>query len=240
MGRIRPLKPLPRIRVLIVDDHPLFRDGLIQALRYADDIQIIGTGDNGGAVLALAGQLTPDVILLDVNLPGINGLQAARQLHAQHARIKIVILTAYHDSEQVIHAARSGAVAYCAKDILPDQLIAIIRDAMQGYCHINNQRMTLAERDQWLQETIQRSASAAYADSDDHLSPLSPREMEILVMITEGLLNKEIGLRLKISEQTVKNHITSILRKLNVKDRTQAAVTALRRGWVRIEDQTNQ
>lgn len=240
MGRIRPLKPLPLIRVLIVDDHPLFRDGLIQALRYAEDIQIVGTSDNGGEVLALASQLIPDVILLDVNLPGINGLQVARQLHTQHARIKVIILTAYHDNEQVIHAARSGAIAYCAKDILPDQLIAIIRDSMRGYCHINNQRMTLAERDQWLQETIQRSAHAAYADSNDHLSPLSPREMEILVMITEGLLNKEIGLRLRISEQTVKNHITSILRKLNVKDRTQAAVTALRRGWVRIEDQTNQ
>ncbi|MCS6836058.1 MAG: response regulator transcription factor [Anaerolineae bacterium] len=240
MGRIRSLKPMPRIRVLIVDDHPLFRDGLIQALRHAEDIQIIGTGDNGIEVLTLVNELMPDVILLDVNLPGINGLQVARQLHTQHARIRTIILTAYHDNEQVILAARSGAIAYCAKDILPDQLITIIRDSMQGYCHLNNQRMTLAERDQWLQETIQRSASAAYADLDDHLAPLSPREMEILVMITEGLLNKEIGLRLKISEQTVKNHITSILRKLNVKDRTQAAVTALRRGWVRIEDHTNQ
>lgn len=234
MGQIKPLKPRI-IRVLIVDDHPLFRDGLQRALEFAADIHVIGSAGDGSSAIEMANQLLPEVVLLDINLPSMNGLQVARHISLSLPQTRIVFVTAYHDEEQVLHAFRSGAVAYCPKHITPDGLIKTIRDVSHGYCIVNNQRLTHAEMETWLHNQINRSAHAAHADADEHLTPLSPREMEILVMITKGLLNKQIGVHLGISEQTVKNHITSILRKLNVQDRTQAAVTALRRGWVRIE-----
>lgn len=221
------------IHVLIVDDHPLFREGLQKALSFEDDIVVVGHSADGSQALLASRELQPDVILLDINLPGMNGLQVANKLKAERSHVAIIILTAYHDAEQVIHAFRSGASAYCIKDVTPDELVAIIRDAAQGYYIIEDQRMLKDELEQWLHNSI-HSVSGYAVDADEHYIPLSSREMQILYFVTSGMSNKEIAVRLGISQQTVKNHMTSILRKLNVGDRTQAAVMALRRGWVRL------
>ncbi len=232
----RQEKRTPPISVLIVDDHPLFRDGLHKALELEDDIVIIGQCDNGEEALRLASEKEPDVLLLDVNLPAMNGLQVTRQLQAEHDHIAVVVLTAYHDSQQVLHAMRAGASAYCPKDITPDTLVSVIRDAAHGMYVVGTQRMDREALLNWINTNVEAITGPYMLDPNEHFVPLSPREMEILQFVTHGLSNKEIAVRLRISQQTVKNHMTSILKKLNVQDRTQAAVTALRHGWVRLQD----
>lgn len=223
------------ISILIVDDHPLFRDGLQKAVELEQDLVVVGQCPNGEEALRRAIELQPDVILLDINLPDINGLQVTRQLKNDHGDFTIILLTAYHDSEQVLHAMRAGASAYCPKDITQEQLVNVIRDVADGKYVVGEQKMDHAGLLGWISASI--DALAGYAvDGDATFVPLSPREMEILQFVTHGLSNKEIANRLRISQQTVKNHMTSILKKLNVQDRTQAAVTALRHGWVRLQD----
>lgn len=226
----------PKISVLIVDDHPLFRDGLSKTIELEDDIKVVGQCDDGYEALRTANLLQPDVVLLDVNLPSMNGLQVTRQLKADRSRTAVVVLTAYHDSEQVLHAMRTGASAYCAKDITPDEIIAIIRDVANGYYVVGEERMDERNLQNWITANVEAVTGPYAIDPEDHFVPLSPREMEILQFVVRGLSNKEIATELRISHQTVKNHMTSILKKLNVQDRTQAAVTALRHGWVRIHD----
>ena len=232
MDRERPTS----ITVLIVDDHPLFRDGLKQALELEDDIIVVGYSDEGEDAIRKARQLRPRVILLDVNLPGMNGFQVARQIKAEHPEIAVIVLTAYHDIQQVIHAMRAGASAYCSKEVTPDELVEVVRDVSRGYYIVGGEKLDHRSLENWIQASIEAMSGPYVIDAEEHFVPLSPREMEILQFVTHGLSNKEIALKLRISQQTVKNHMTSILKKLNVEDRTQAAVNALRRGWVRLED----
>lgn len=227
------------INVQIVDDHPLFREGLQKALDLEDDIFVVGHSESGEKALEDASQWQPDVILLDVNLPGMNGLQVARQLKVDRADAAIVMLTAYHDTQQVLYAMRAGASAYCPKNIKPEDLVRVIRDAASGFYVVGEKRMDRRTLDDWIQTNVAAMTGPYVVDSEDHFIPLSPRETEILQSVTRGMSNKEIATKLGISQQTVKNHMTSILRKLNVVDRTQAAVTALRHGWVRIDDPEN-
>lgn len=228
-----------QISILIVDDHPLFRDGLQQALALEDDLNVIGQSEDGEDALRAARRLQPDVILLDINLPLLNGLQVARQLKAERTNTAIIVLTAYHDSQQVLHAMRAGASAYCSKDVTPDELIEIIRDVAGGLYVVESERMDERALESWIQSNVEAMSGPYIIDAEEHYIPLSPREMEILQYVTNGLSNKEIAMKLRISQQTVKNHMTSILKKLNVEDRTQAAVNAIRRGWVRIKDNNN-
>lgn len=224
------------ITVLIVDDHPMFRDGLRKALEFENDIQVVGQSADGEQGLEAARTLQPDVVLLDINLPAMNGLQVARQLKSERIGVSVVMLTAYHDSEQVLHAMRAGASAYCAKDITPEKLVEVLREVAAGYYVVEDVRMDEREVQTWINQNVEAIAGTYLVDPNEHFVPLSPREMEILRFVTSGLSNKEIATKLGISQQTVKNHMTSILKKLNVQDRTQAAVTALRHGWVRIEE----
>jgi two-component system response regulator DegU len=224
------------IRVLIVDDHPLFRDGLQSALGCEEDIVVVGQCSDGENAVQIAAKDRPDVVLLDINLPSINGLQVTKLLRMQSVDTAVVVLTAYHDSEQVIHAMRAGAAAYCPKDITPEALIDVIRAAASGDFVVGSRRMSHAALTAWLQASVEALSGPYANDPNSVFTPLSPREMEILQHVTNGLSNKEIASQLQISQQTVKNHMTSILKKLNVQDRTQAAVAALRHGWVRIHD----
>lgn len=221
------------INVVIVDDHPLFRDGLRQALELHRDIRVIGQCADGHEAVDMASAKRPDVVILDINLPSMNGLQVARLIKAEQPEVAIVMLTAYHDAEQVLHAMRSGASAYCEKNVTPERLIETIRAVAAGYYVVDNQRMDAQELARWFDLNV---TTVIGAETAAKFVPLSPREMEILQLITQGMSNKEIASTLNISQQTVKNHMTSILKKLHVQDRTQAAVTALRHGWVRLND----
>ena len=226
---------MKKIQVLIVDDHPVFRDGLRNILATADDLVVVGEAEDGAEALDFAQTLQPDVIVMDINIPVLNGMQATRQIKSAHPDINVIMLTAYDDDEQIYHAIRSGASAYYAKDISPDFLVEAIRHVSQGKFVVGEQLMNQKEIERWLAKAYERFGGLLI-DVDDKFMPLSPREMEILKLITRGLSNKEIAYTLGISHQTVKNHMTSILRKLDVEDRTQAAVFALRRGWVRLQD----
>ena len=223
-----------KISTLIVDDHPVFRKGLRDVLGGEADITVVGEGANGQEALEKARQLKPDVIILDINLPDINGLQVTRQLRSERHPAAVVMLTAYDDSEQVLHAFRAGSSAYCPKDVAPLKLLQVVRQVAQGKFVAGEQVFDAEGLQAWLDKGMEKAARSG-DDASEAFSPLSPREMEILQYVTRGLSNKEIAYALGISQQTVKNHMTAILHKLDVEDRTQAAVYALRHGWVRLQ-----
>lgn len=225
------------IKLLIVDDHPVFRQGLIDVLETDPYMEVIGEAADGEVAIELAHELQPEVILMDINLPTINGLQVTRKIKNQSPEKKVIMITGYDDAEQVFHALRAGASAYCPKDITPEELINIIHTVRAGKYYVDGKTMTYDELVDWIESKVGRFADPMISDSDELFVPLSPREMEILEHVTRGLSNKEIAYKLGISHQTVKNHMTAILRKLRVDDRTQAAVYALRHGWVRLEDE---
>ena len=227
---------MDKIKVVVVDDHPLFRQGVVDSFSLEPDIEVVGEAESGERALEIIRHIRPHVTVMDVNLPGLNGQQITRQIITDRLPTRVVLLTAYDDIEQVIHAMRVGAHAYSAKDVSPELLVEIIRAVADGYYYIEGQKMDAVGVTSWLESRLDTSQKA-YSDPGEPFYPLSSREMEVLGCITQGLSNKEIALKLGISHQTVKNHVTAILRKLNVEDRTQAAVYALKRGWMRLHDQ---
>ena len=224
-----------QIKVLIVDDHPLFRQGLKDLLDTDPIMNVIGEAADGEVAIETVYDSKPDVILMDINLPTINGLQVTRKIKTQFADVKVIMITGYDDAEQVFHAFRVGASAYCPKDVTPEALTNIIQAVVAGKYAVGEKIMSYDELLSWIEQKIGRFSGLQASDNDELFVPLSPREMEILEHVTKGLSNKEIAYKLGISHQTVKNHMTAILRKLRVDDRTQAAVYALRHGWVRLE-----
>lgn len=222
------------ISVVLVDDHPFFRDGVSTRLRMESDMTLLGEYDDGGEGLKALRKLRPDVAVLDVNMPTLNGLQVVKQLKKEHIPTRCIVLTAHHDREQTLHVIRTGAHAYAAKDITPDLLVNYVRQVYRKRYVIEGKVMTAKETNAWIDETISMLAPRTAESGEEYYTPLSPREMEILTFVTHGKSNKEVAQELDISQQTVKNHMTSILRKLRVDDRTQAAVAAIRHGWVRI------
>ena len=223
------------ITLLIVDDHPLFRQGVADALALEQGFRVVGQAADGKHALELIRDLDPDIAVLDVNLPEMNGQQITHQVTQDKLRTRILLLTGYDDIEQAIHAAHAGAAAYCSKDIQPQNLIGIIREVANGKFVIGENVFTRRELDNWLESQLE-GARRSYSEPGSPFHPLSDREMEVLSCVVRGMSNKEIASLLGISHQTVKNHVTSILRKFGVEDRTQAVVYALKRGWVNLQD----
>jgi DNA-binding NarL/FixJ family response regulator len=224
-----------KIRIMIVDDHPLFREGLRRVMEAEDDILVEAEVADGHEAIALAREIRPDVVLLDISLPSMNGLQVTREIKASLPDTAVINLTAYHDEEQIIHAINAGASAYYPKEVMPDKLVFAVRQVTKGQWVIDDRVLNKVELGVWLLDQYRQIAATGIAD-DSRFVPLSSREMEILQYVVRGSSNKEIAHALQISQQTVKNHISSILRKLDAKDRTEAAVYALRHGWIRLAD----
>lgn len=225
--------PMDTIRILIIDDHPLLRQGVADALSLEDDFEIIGQASTGNEGLAMIRELEPEIAILDVNLPDLNGHQVTRMVIAERLPTRILLLTAYGDREQQIHAVRAGAMGYCTKDVEPEILVSAIRKIAAGFYIVGDLELRSVAVERWV-ENQSEEAMRAFSDPGDPFFPLTAREMEVLAYVTQGKSNKEIATELEISHQTVKNHVTAILRKLSVDDRTQAALYALRRGWVRL------
>jgi DNA-binding NarL/FixJ family response regulator len=223
------------ISVMIVDDHPVFRQGLRRILEAQKDMEVVAEVDDGAEALRVAQEIAPRVIIMDISLPSMNGLQVTRQIKDELPGVAVVMLTAYHDDEQLFRALRAGAAAYYPKDVTPHKLTEAVRQVSQGNYVVDDTVLNKPQFAAWVSKEFERM-DTGWGAPDELFMPLSPREMEILQLITRGMSNKEIAKELGISHQTVKNHMTSILRKLSVNDRTQAAVYALRHGWVRLQD----
>lgn len=221
------------LTVLIVDDHPLFRQGVRATLERERDLRVVGEAADGQQAIQMTEELCPDVVLIDISLPGLNGLEVARVIKRRQPQVHLIVLTVYEDDEQLFNAIRAGASAYFSKDIEPSALVRMIRDVGRGKYLIDEHVFAKPHIATRVLRQF-RELAAAEEELGALFSPLTGREIEILDCIAQGLTNKEIADRLCISSQTVKNHVTAILRKLQVNDRTSAVIYALRRGWIRL------
>lgn len=233
--------------VLLVDDHPLFRQGLRRLIEASGRFKIVAEASSGHEAIREADIHRPGIILMDIQLPGITGLNVARILRKQHQGTQIVMLSMHLDDEHLMDAVRAGAAGFLTKDIEASVLIESLERVAAGEQIIN---LTVLSRPElaWrvLSEVRQLTTDgtgptpvvADLPDSrpsiDDQPFPLSVREIEVLDCVAQGLSNKEIATELFITEQTVKNHMTSVLRKLDVNDRVQAVLYAARNGWIEI------
>jgi len=210
----------PPVRILIVDDQELFREGLHTLLSVQPDLQVVGEARNGEEALRLAEDLKPDVVLMDLRMPVLNGVAATRRLKSTQPGIKVIVLTTFDDDEDVFEGLRAGAIGYLLKDVASEKLVEAIRAVARGAA--------------FLQPSITGKVLAEFARLSPSLppqaqplvEPLSERELDILRLLSQGASNKEIADDLVITVGTVKNHVTSILAKLGVRDRTQAALKA--------------
>jgi DNA-binding NarL/FixJ family response regulator len=211
------------IRVLLVDDHALFRKGIASLLTAEPGFEVVGEAGDGLQAVALAQELMPDLIVMDVNMPGATGLDATRRITEVFPYVKIVMLTVSEDDQDLFEAVRCGAQGYLLKKIEPKALFDTLRSVMRGEASIS--RVMAAKLIGEFSRQANRAASGA------NLNPaLSPREIGVLELVTHGKSNKEIAAALDIAENTVKNHLKNILEKLHLENRVQAATFALREG----------
>jgi DNA-binding NarL/FixJ family response regulator len=227
--------PDQRTKILLVDDHALFRVGMRQILEREADIDIVGEAEDARDAFTLAVELSPDIILLDLSLPAPGGIETTQRIKREVPSAGIIALAVAEDEDQLFDAIKAGAAAFVLKDVSPEDLVTIIRRVRAGEYLINDKvfaRPTVASR--VLKEF--RELAVYGQESAPIFAPLSPREVEILDNIAKGMTNKQVAYALTISEQTVKNHMSSILRKLSVNDRTQAVVYAMRQGWIRMPE----
>ncbi|MFN3982797.1 MAG: response regulator [Caldilinea sp.] len=214
-----------KIRVLVVDDHDLFRDGLISVIRNQPDIEVVGEAGDGLEGLVMAQELRPHVVLMDINMPGTDGLEATKLLHQALPETAIVMLTMRDEKERIFEAIRNGAQGYLVKTIRAHELLEMIRAAARGEAALTPEIAALM-----LAEFRRFTPHAAAATSDeDAFAALTDREQDVLNLIAQGLADKEIARALDISLYTVKAHVRSILSKLHVNNRREAARLARRR-----------
>ena len=220
-----------KIRVLLADDQDIIRTGLTIILNHQADIEVIGQAADGLEAVESAKRWQPDVILMDIKMPRLNGIQATRQIVAALPKTQIIILTTYDTDDWVFDGIRAGAIGYLLKDTSGDNLADAVRGALRGESQIDPTvaRKVLRE---FQQLATRRAAPPQPVIEEEPLERLTDREEEVLKLLAGGLANKEIAQQLSLSEGTVKNHISAILTKLHANDRTQAVLTALKRGLV--------
>jgi two-component system, NarL family, response regulator LiaR len=210
------------IAVLIVDDHPIVRHGLRTLLDLQDDIRVIGEAVNGRDAVALTTRLKPDVVLMDLVMPDMDGVSATRQIKELSQATQVIALTSFFEDDKVMPAIQAGVVSFLLKDISPADLMDAIRAAYHGEARLHPDVMR-----RLMKHVASESSSPPSCTLD-----VTDREREVLSLVTEGLNNREIAAKLVISEKTVKSHISSLLRKFNLEDRTRLAVFAIKKGVV--------
>jgi len=205
------------IRVVVAEDHAMVRSGLVDLLSAAEDINVVGTAGNGEEALGKVGELSPDVVLMDISMPVLDGIAATKRLSAEADGPRVVVLTSFSDRDRILAALDAGAVGYLLKDAEPEELVRGVRAAARGESPLDPKAATAV-----LSARAERRTGGA--------EDLSPREREVLALVASGLPNKLIARRLDISEKTVKAHLTRVFQQIGVTDRTQAALWAERQG----------
>lgn len=217
---------MPKIRIMIVDDHPIVREGLVSVLKRDDDFEIIGEAPDGRTAVKRAVSLKPDLILMDLRMPEMGGVEAMKEIRAAAPGIKFLVLTTYDTDEHIVGALEAGASGYLLKDAPRDDLFNAIRTVARGDALLQPR---VAAR--LLQHMAGQTQRGGVSDGEEELSP---REIEVLQLVARGYANKEIAARLTITEATVKTHLAHIFQKLGVNDRTEAVTTAVQRNIIRL------
>lgn len=212
---------LRTMKILLCDDQAVIRDGLEMLLNLEKDIQVVATAQDGAEALELAAQQAPDLVLMDLKMPGVNGIEATRQIRARFPSIKVLVLTTYDDDEWVFDAIRAGASGYLLKDTPREKIIEAVRGTVAGRSFVDP-----SVAGKLLNQVSSNQTQPASLLSEK----LTEREVGVLRLIAKGMNNRDIASQLHLSEGTVRNHVSAILEKLGVSDRTQAAVMAIQHG----------
>jgi DNA-binding NarL/FixJ family response regulator len=230
-----------RRRVLLVEDHPMYRQGVKRLLEESGRYQVVGEAINGHDAIHMADIHHPEIVMIDVQLPGVTGLKIARVLRKQHTAMKIVFLSMHLDDERLFDAIRAGACAFITKDVDQETLLDSMRRVSQGENLINTLILSRPQLAWRVLAEFRKLSTEGDESREKELAfaalPLSAREIEVLDCVAQGFSNKEIADELYVTEQTVKNHMTSVLRKLDVNDRVQAVLFAVKNGWIEIGPQ---
>lgn len=209
------------MKVLVCDDQAIVRDGLELLLKLETDIDVVGVAQDGAEAVEMVNKILPDLVLMDLKMPGMNGVEATRRICAEHPAVKILVLTTFDDDEWVFDAVRAGAAGYILKDTPREKVVEAIRGTLSGKSFVDP-----VVAGKLLQHVSNKQEEPQSILTDK----LTPREVEVLRAISHGLNNTDIAARLHLSEGTVRNHISAIFAKLDVTDRTQAAIIAIRHG----------
>lgn len=223
-------------KIAIIDDHQLFREGVKRILEFEKSFQVVAEGDDGSDAVKIVEESKPDVVIMDINMPHVNGVEATRELVEKFPDTKVIILSIHDDENYVTHALKTGAIGYLLKEMDADALIEAVRVVAEGGSYLHPKvTHSLVNEYRKLSEARGRVGTNVHTiEIRRPLHLLTRRECEVLQMLADGKSNRAIGEALFISEKTVKNHVSNILQKMNVNDRTQAVVVAIKNGWVEV------
>ncbi|MGD6854723.1 response regulator [Bacillus infantis] len=223
-------------KIVIIDDHQLFREGVKRILDFEKTFEVVAEGDDGNEALGLVEEYNPDVVIMDINMPTINGVEATKQLVEKYPDAKVIILSIHDDENYVTHALKTGASGYLLKEMDADALVEAVKVVADGgsYLHPKVTHNLVKEYRRLASDENGSSEGYTQVEIRRPLHLLTRRECEVLQLLADGKSNRGIGEALFISEKTVKNHVSNILQKMNVNDRTQAVVVAIKNGWVEV------
>ncbi|WP_027965369.1 response regulator [Halalkalibacillus halophilus] len=223
--------------IVLVDDHKLFREGIKRILEFEEDFQVVAEGSDGSEALSIIDEHRPDIVIMDINMPDVNGVEATKRLIDRYEDLRVIILSIHDDEAYVTHALKSGALGYMLKEMDTDELVEAIKIVSSGGSYVHPKVTHNLVKDYRRVANEGNGGSSAgftYVEYRKPLHLLTRRECEVLQLMTDGRSNRGISEDLFISEKTVKNHVSNILQKMNVNDRTQAVVTAIKNGWVEV------
>ena len=209
------------IRVVLADDHPVVREGIRNLLERASDVVVVAEASDGEEALRLAEELAPDVLLLDMEMPGVTGVEVARRLRAAGSPVRVLALSAYDDEQYIFGLLEAGAAGYLLKDEAMETIVAAVRGVARG-------------EEGWLSRAVAEKVMRRMRDGAEEVCPLTERELDVLQLLAKGWTNARIAQELAVRERTVKFHVENLLEKLEVGNRTEAVVEGIRRGWLKV------